>query len=55
MYVYFKHEKSKKVLKVSTSKLTVRSTKEFSCNIDGEELKDKDGYVRFWEELLKKN
>ena len=35
-----KHEKSKKIIKVSTDKLVITSEKEVACNMDGEELKD---------------
>lgn len=37
-----KHEKSKKLKKVSTNKLTIRSEKEITCNMDGEELTSKE-------------
>ena len=37
-----KHEKSKKLKKVSTNKLIIKSDKDVTCNIDGEELTAKE-------------
>ena len=37
-----KHEKSKKLKKVSAKKLTIRSEQEVTCNMDGEELTAKE-------------
>ncbi len=37
-----KHEKSKKLKKVSTDKLIIKSPKEITCNMDGEELTAKE-------------